>query len=251
MHYLKCCRPVPAGLLAVALTAFSAHAIDVYTDGHADIGVAYDAGALEPHWHLHSGAVVNGAPLGAEEEFAPSQLLAYVADPPIARPGGAQWDFLGTAAGNNIWFLPQNNTSGKPFLGIASEELDPADWNSLKLSLTGISGPAGGHFSLWQNGVFGPEVKMATSDGITGADGFFQTVGGHDHYNFGFTTPGVYYLTFRWDGSHKNDGEVTASDTFAFGVTAVPEPAATAAGTALALAAFGLWRRRSKSSPAT
>lgn len=36
-------------------------AADLYTSGHADIGVGYEAGALDPHWHLHQGTVVNGA----------------------------------------------------------------------------------------------------------------------------------------------------------------------------------------------
>lgn len=231
--------------LAGLLTANDAHAqVAVYTLGHADLGVGYDGG-LEPHWHIHSGATVNGSVLGGDAEFEPDELLAYVPHPAIARPPGAAWDFLGTAVGGSVWYLPQGNTSGWPFLGIASEELISSDWTSLTLSLKSVSGPAGGHFSLWQTGQFGnPQVKMATSDGITSADSFQLAVGGHDHFNFGFTEPGIYYVGLEWNGNHVTDGPQSASGTFAFGVTVVPEPGETAALAALGLVGFALWRRR-------
>lgn len=237
-------RLLPAACVAALAAAGTGLAAGVFTAGHGDIGVAYEDGALEPHWHLHPGAVVDGAPLAADEEYAPDGLVAWVADPSIARPPGAQWDFLGTASGSPLWFLPQALDPLKPFLGIASEELDPADWNSLKLSLVQFSGPDGGQFSLWQADLFGnPEVKMTTADGISGVDAVSLVPGGHGHFNYGFTAPGVYELEFQWDADHKTDGPVSATATFAFGVTAVPEP-----GPAALLALGGaalLWRRRS------
>ncbi len=233
--------------LAVSLASGSAHAaLSVYTLGHADIGVGYLTGiGLEPHWHVHAGATVNGSPLAADAEYEPTDLLAYVPPPSVPRPSGPAWNFLGNSAGAPVWFLPQGLDPAKPFLGIASEELDPADWNSLTLSLKSMTGPAGGHFSLWQTDTFGsPTVKMATSDGISGSDSFAMTVGGHDHYNYGFTAPGIYYVEFQWDGDHKTDGRFSATGTYAFGVTVVPEPGETAALAALGLAGFALWRRR-------
>ncbi|MBK9137902.1 MAG: choice-of-anchor M domain-containing protein [Verrucomicrobia bacterium] len=219
-------------------------AMSVYSLGHADIGVGYTtSGGLEPHWHLHSGATVNGSPLPADAEYEPDQLLAFVPNPSVPRPTGPMWDFLGNSAGDPLWYLPQSLQMTKPFLGIASEELNPDDWTSLKLSLVGMTGPTGGHFSLWQSGFSGPDVKMATSDGITGADSFSLVVGGHDHYNYGFTQPGVYYLDFKWDGVHVTDGPVSAEGRHAFGVTVVPEPGETAAVAGAVLAGFALWRR--------
>lgn len=219
----------------------------VYTSGHADIGVAYEGGAFEPHWHMHGDAVVNGAPLGVDSEFAPGDVLAFVPNPSISRPAGAQWDFLGTTAGSPLWFLPANNISGKPFLGIAAEELTPSEWSSLTLSLVGLSGPSGGQFSLWQTDAFGgPVVKMASSDGFSGADtmAVIPGQGGHDHYFYGFTKAGVYQVTLKWDGEHTSDGSISATETFAFGVTVVPEPADVAWLAALGLAAFAWQRRR-------
>lgn len=237
---------LPAVLVTACLLVPAAPAavVSEYSKGHGDIGIAYEDGAFEPHWHLHSGAVVDGSALGADEEYEPDALVALVPGPSIARPAGTQWDFLGVAAGEPFWFLPQNEDVNKPYLGIASEELTPADWTSLTLSLAGMSGPAGGHFSLWEIGTFGElTVKFATSDGITGADSFAQIVGSHAHYNWGFTKPGDYELTFRWDGVHSMDGAISAEGTFGF--TVVPEPGTYAAVFgALALGGAWLHRRR-------
>lgn len=229
--------PALLGVAGLSVPLQLLHAADLYESGHADIGVGYDAGALDPHWHAHGGTVVNGAPLPGDTEYAPDELVAFVPDPSINRPPGAQWDFLGTPAGSPLWFLPQGENPAKPFLGIASEELDPADWSSLTLSLAGFSGPAGGEFSLWQSDVFGtPVVGMATADGVDAGDRISMTVGGHDHFNYGFTQPGVYEITLQWDGVHQTDGPVTTSATYGFAVQAVPEPGTT---TLLVLGAMG------------
>lgn len=236
-----------AGLLiAGALSSLTAGAQSfIYSEGHGDIGIAYEGGAFEPHWHLHAGAAVNSSPLSEDAEYAPGDALAYVPNPSVSRPAGAQWDFLGTAAGSPLWTLPQSNTAGKPFLGIASEELTASEWSSLTLSLVGLSGPSGGHFSLWQGDAFGsPVVKMASSDGFSGADTMSMIPGGHDHYFFGFTEPGVYQVTLKWDGTHTGDGAISATETFAFGVTAVPEPGEVGVAVALGLGGLAWFRNR-------
>lgn len=212
-----------AGTLLIAVNLL--RGADVFSAGHGDIGVGYPEGELEPHWHLHAGTAVNGVPLAEEAEYVPDALIVYVPDPPVARPAGARWDFLGTPAGSPFWFLPQAEDAAKPFLGIARDELTPNDWTSLTLSLLSFSGPAGGEFSLWQADVFGsPVVGMATSDGVDAQDRVNLTRGGHGHYNFGFTQPGRYAVALRWDGVHQADGAVTASGSYGFTVQQVPEP---------------------------
>jgi surface-anchored protein len=219
-------RPPPVLLTALlACPLLPARAFSVLTAGHADIGVDYEEGELHPHWHLHGEAIVNGRPLAEEAEFAPDELLAYVSDPSAARPPGSPWDFLGTPAGSPLWVLPAVEDPAQPFIGLASEELTPADWTSLHLRLVQFAGPAGGHFSLWQADALGnPVVRMATSNGLDASDQFELTVGGHQHLNYGFTQPGLYELTFQWDGLHVADGPVSARATYAFGVTVIPEP---------------------------
>ncbi|MGF1678728.1 MAG: hypothetical protein ACFCUX_06000 [Candidatus Methylacidiphilales bacterium] len=50
----------------------------IYTSGHGDIGVGYDSvnEAFEPHWHMDAGAVIDGSPLVAGEEYEPDALMA-------------------------------------------------------------------------------------------------------------------------------------------------------------------------------
>jgi surface-anchored protein len=129
------------------------------------------------------------------------------------------------------WSLPKSNSGpggaaalNAPFLGIGSEELDPGDWTGdLSLTLTGMSGP--GVFSLWQDG-FSPTFFMSTFDGVSGADTISFTAGGHDHFNYGFTQPGLYEVTFEVAGTHSVDGFKTGSATYSFHVVGgyVPEP---------------------------
>ncbi len=183
----------------------------VYSGGHGDIGLAYAAGALELHGHIHAGSIINAAAIAADAEFAPSDFTILVPDPSVTRPSGATWDFIGSATGTPLWFLPQSQDPSKPFLGFGSEELIPSDWTSgLNLTLDGVQGP--GQFSIWQNGAFGtPTVRMSTADGISSSDRILLSAGGHAHYNLGFTAPGLYEVTFTASGVHAMDGPV--SDT--------------------------------------
>lgn len=233
---------IPAALIA---TLAASRAASIYTADHGDLGIAYEGGALEPHYHLGPAAIVDGSPVGNAPdgmEFEPDELITFVAGPSVPRPGGAQWNFLGSPSGDPIWFLTQAEDPGKPFFGIASEELTPGDWTVLSLSLTAMNGPAGGHFSLYQTDGFGsPVVQFATSDGISGADSYNLIIGGHAHHNWAFTEPGIYELEFTVSGTHATDGFKTASATYTFGVTKVPEPGTTALGL---LAAGALLRRR-------
>ncbi len=235
-------------LLSISgLAALPASGAALYTAGHGDIGLAYEAGALDPHVHLHDGTIVDGVPINNPpdgEEYAPEDVLIFVSNPSVARPAGAQWDFIGNSAASPVWFLPQTEDPAKPWLGIASEELDPLDWTGpLTIKLTGMTGPGGGHFSLYENDAFGnPVVAFATSDGITGADSIGHTAGAHDHFNYAFTQPGIYELTFTFSGVHAVDGAQSASATYFFGVT-VPEPSTALLSLGM-LAGLTLRRRR-------
>ncbi len=60
-------------LAAVLVFPNQSDAQAIYSSGHGDIGAAYDSvnKEFETHWHLHTGAVVNGTPLVAGDEYAP------------------------------------------------------------------------------------------------------------------------------------------------------------------------------------
>jgi surface-anchored protein len=201
-----------------------------YTAGHADIGLVLEGPEqLFLHYHFGVGsAILDGLPATAlNEELAPSEAYVRVSDATIVFPGAV--DFLGTASGDPIWVLPQGNTPGVPFFGFATAELNPMQFTSAGFRLSGMSGPAGGNFALFQQPSFGPpNVFMRTNDGINPLVDFLpSTVGGHDHYNFAFTKVGIYDLEIEGFATTGAGMTLTDSGSFRFLVgsaTAIPEP---------------------------
>jgi surface-anchored protein len=153
------------------------------------------------------------------------------------RPAGSAWDPIGNDVGDDVWYLPQGNIAGTPFLGLATEELDPNDWDGgMTWEVISVTGP--GQFSLWQNGAPNPNFFVSSVDGLP--DSFTRGIGGHDHYNYGFTALGTYDVTFQVSATHVSDG--FQSDTATFRFTAVPEPGSFAA--LASLSAIGMLVRR-------
>lgn len=220
-----------ACLAAVLVFPNHSDAQPIYSSGHGDLGVGYEFGELHPHWHLGPGAVVGGAPLDVDAEYEPADLIALVPNPPSARPSGVEYDIIGVSAGADTWVLPQTGAVGRPDLGLATEELDFADWTTqIRFELTAFAGP--GDFTLYRMVSGSPVFYMATSDGVSSSDFRLLSPGGHQHYNWVFTDPGVYDLTLTISGTHAVDGFKTATETFTFNV--IPEPST------YALAALGL-----------
>jgi surface-anchored protein len=225
-----------AGLPATAATL---------TSGHVDmIGIAYDGTNFEPHSHAEPNAIVDGNPVGNAPdgvEYAPGDLIVQV-NSTTTRASGAEWSLIGVASGVSYNLLHETDIPGKPFVGIGAEELTAGDWldGEIKIKLTGMTGPAGGHFSLYQGSVT-PNFFMSTVDGITAADVFVLDldVEDHAHFNWGFTEEGTYDLTFEISGTHTVDGPKAASATYSFSV--IPEPSSALLG---AFGALALLRRR-------
>jgi len=239
-------------LLPLHLTFLVASAsAAVYTSGHGDLGVGYAAGEFDLHVHLHQGAVVDGSPLLTDTEFEAGDIHIFVPNPSVPRPGNPAFNALGITSGQPLWFLPKSQVPTKPFLGIASEELTPADWTgNIQLRLTAVSGSgvdAGGFVTLWDTDTFGePEFLWTSFGGLDATDTLTSITGSHAHFNFGFTKPGLYDLTVEATGLHKVDGAISTTGTFQFAVvTPVPEPTTGLWGlTMLGFAATSRLRRR-------
>ena len=147
------------------------------------------------------------------------------------------------AAGATLHFVPQSNTAGLPYLGIATEELALGDWvGDITFTLGTVVSPSGsGHFSLWQNG-FTPSFFWSTNDvgGTVNADNTLDMAPEqHDHFNYGFSEEGLWSIDITVSGNHVTDGLVSTTETFSFNV--VPEPSSALLGT---LGALGLLARR-------
>lgn len=122
---------------------------------------------------------------------------------------------LGTV-GSPLWLLSQNNIFGTNFLGkraIFAPGLfqtrigsfyTPSAAGSISLRLVSAAGTgpaAGGVFAMWESELGNFTWYFDTSDGI-GPDDERPTipVAAHSHFNWGFTKPGSYDLTFEAKG---------------------------------------------------
>lgn len=215
-------RPGRKGLVAVALLAalcLPPAGAAVYTEGHADYGLAYSGGALDFHFHAE-GATVDGIERD-DEEFALEDVVTRVTqDAMLTLP--VDFPALGADSGASVWVLPEVNDPALPFAGLATEELSAAEWGDLSFALGTVASPSGsGHFALWQSGSFGELLlRMSTAD--PGPDTLDLLPGSHAHYNWGFTEAGIWEIEFIVSGTHVTDGFKSTSGTLVFEV--VPEP---------------------------
>ena len=202
---LRIMRCVFTGL-AIAL---SCHCHDAWAD------------AYELELHLHSAEV-------EPEEFAASDaLLPVKAAAKGNRPAGSQFDFIGVAAGQSFWRLPKSQNPALLFLSIGTEELAPADFDStITWSLSSVTGsgggPAPGVFSMWDVDDFGGVVPlMSSSSGAGTPNSLVVSAGGHYHYNYGFTAPGLYNVAFAATATLSaalGGGPVSGTAVYSFGV---------------------------------
>lgn len=102
--------------------------------------------------------------------------------------------------GDALWVLPQSENPEVLHLGISGAGLPGGTFaRDLELRLIEVRGP--GAFYLWQAGAFGEfDLRMNSADGVSGDDQVAVPVGGHAHYNWGFTTNGIYEIVFQASG---------------------------------------------------
>jgi len=129
-------------------------------------------------------------------------------------------------AGQPFWILPQAQNPNLLYLGINVERIPGGIFSGpVSIQLKRLEGP--GYFMVWQ--ATGPgqfNIRINTRDGISASDGFQPLVGGHEHYNWGFSTTGVYCVTYQAVG--RRIGETTnitsLESTFVFHVLPLPPP---------------------------
>jgi surface-anchored protein len=215
---------------AIALASIGLPSVAVAEKTIADhtrinIDIQYDA---DMGWHLASFDDFSGDPYEANEIllYANSMARQIVPDDPA-------YAFLGAAPGTTVWVLPQAWDPNTLSMSVTSEsvahdtfasyyESDPrvqqaAAW--VKLTLKRVHGP--GDMSVWQYDQYGqPVVWMATSDGISDDDAIFNQLGLDADFNFAFTAPGIYRVTFQASAylPGQNDPIHSGEVTYRFGV---------------------------------
>jgi len=206
---LKAAGALAAGNQTVASEAVTfvfhvrAAAPTLIAEGEIDFEVAYEDGALGM-------GLLDEA---AEREYAPADVI--LVSQPAARqvvPSNAEFRFLGTP-GSAAYVLPQDETEGLLFLGIAGDEIEAGVFadETVRLELVSVSGP--GEFALYDVDSFGsPTVFMNTRDGISSADVFPITVGSHTHVNWAFSQSGEYQISFKASGTPMADNQPVESE---------------------------------------
>jgi len=238
---------VASAISAMAVHSPIANAQPIYSSGHGDVGAGYvdTEQEFEPHWHLGSGAVVDGVSLSDEAEFEPGDLVAQTSATRTSPSGLA--GAIGVPDGTTIYTA--GSATYQPNLGFSVEELSPGDWTgNVTLTLSGWTIPSGAGFSVFSTNLSGTsvtDVVFSTVDpSVTFADNSLPMVpGDHVHFDWGFTDVGNYDLEFTWTGTHATDGLISTTDTFR--VQVVPEPSTVAMlGLALLIVLATLRRRR-------
>jgi len=129
-------------------------------------------------------------------------------------------------AGAPFWILPQSQNPALLYLGINVERVPFGVFSGpISIRLKQFEGP--GYFVVWQ--ATGPgqyNIRINTRDGLSAADTFQPLIGAHEHFNWGFSTTGVYCATFQAVG--RRIGETTditsLESTFLFHVLPLPPP---------------------------
>jgi surface-anchored protein len=204
--------PIVALLLALAAGPRAFALCIQFTEGHVDLlGVTWNSSSNQ---------------LNLMADDANSGLLYASNQCVVICPESMKFTLpAGTPLGNEgdpLWILPQNPYTGVPYVGISAETVPAGVFNgSFNLKLTRLEGP--GQFIVWQAGSFGSiDVKLDTRDGIGPNDYLTLPVGGHAHYNWGFTTNGVYRAYFQASGVRVGQSANTVSPETPFTFHVLP-----------------------------
>jgi surface-anchored protein len=237
-NFLRSASVGQLGLAVIFTATPNLDAQTVLTEGHTDVGIAYEDNA----WNLHIGQHEANPPA----EYAPNEAILQVGAPAQTTvPANPVFSFLG-APGSTVYVLPQVANPSLLFLGFGTEELPSGLFRNdqVTLSLRAVSGP--GEFSVYDVGTFGtPNVFMNSGDGITSTDSLVLLAGGHQHVNWAFSAPGTYQVDLEATGIFLADSQFTTSGPVIYTFEVVPEPSALwllELG-ALGFFAFARWRK--------
>lgn len=182
----------------------------VLKSGEADIEVAYESGELE--FHVHDEVT--------QIEFDPAHAALQAGPGSSQRvPDDPDFRFLGQP-GDRVYVLPQDETEGVLFLGLAAGEVSQGVFagDRLEVQLINLDGP--GTMAVYDVSEFGkPTVFVDSGDGVTAADRIPVTAGAHAHRNWAFSAPGVYRVALQAKGTLVSGGEIRSqAATFLFEV---------------------------------
>jgi surface-anchored protein len=201
---------------------------DLREAGHYDLAVNYTlAGGWEVYAYDHAD----------QGRLDPRTTILAIDDRGLAAvPAGGEFAFLG-GPGDPVWVFPEVYDPELVYLGIGAPLLQRGLFSgglsnrgqvTMQLAAVTGSGPAsGGGLVMWQS-AFPPRVQFSTVDGIGEEDQLDRiTANFHAHYNWGFTAPGLYRVSFEFSGTllpEHGGGETGTTATFQFAVGDISDP---------------------------
>ncbi len=119
-----------------------------------------------------------------------------------------QITFFSATPGAPVWILPQSQNTALPYVGISAEDVPDGVFDGpIRFELISVEGP--GNFFAWANSGASqpPIIKFICTNGIVSTQYNVMTplIGSHEHYNWGFSTNGLYRVTFRCVGQRLGE----------------------------------------------
>lgn len=206
-------QPRWMGLALILLTGSVAGAQVAYLDHqHLDIRLEYNPEA-EGTNRLNLLIRYNATSEVGMDYFVVSNSQVYIvggAQAQLTIPNNPDYYFLG-APGSPVWILPQSQNLTLPYVGTSAEEIPLGVFDGpLRMELMAVEGPARNFFA-WANTGAGlpPVIKYIATNGVVVPEynALTPLTGSHEHYNWGFSTNGLYRITLRAVGQRL--GETT------------------------------------------
>ena len=226
-------------MAAYFLGVMPAPAVTSLSEGHVDIfEVHYDSSVVPAEFGLHIHDHDSG------NHFEPGNVILQVNEASyFTSPTG-----LAGVLGASAYILPSTQEVGMLYGGISADgPLGEFQNNRFRIHMISSSSGNPGNFALYRFNSRGAlEVGLQSLGGSVVVSEVTVPIGGHEHWNWGFSAPGIYTFEFKGLGTKSVDLSIleTAPEIFTFHV--IPEPSSGAlvlAGMAVVLAVRRMRRR--------
>ena len=201
----------------VLVNAGTVLAVTTLSDGHIDVfEVHYDSSVSPTEFALHIHDHVSKA------HFEPADVILQVNESSyFASPAGLI-SILGSAA----YILPATEESDMLYGGVAATgPIGVFQSDRFKIQMVSAGSANPGNFSMYRFSSAGDlQVGLQSIGGSVSVNEVTIPIGGHEHWNWGFSAPGTYTFQLQGLGVKSTDSSIlgTALELFTFNV--IPEP---------------------------
>lgn len=211
-------RKTILSLLAAVVAPIPLPAVTTLSTGHVDIfEVHYDATAIPSEFALHI------HDHDTETHFEPADTLIQVNESALFTSPSALSGVLGAEA----YILPATQEDGMLYGGVASVGPLGVFQNnrfSIRMVSAGTDNP--GNFILYRfTGGGALQVGLQSLGSSVATPEFTVPINGHEHWNWGFSAPGIYTFEFKGIGTQLFDLSVLETPAELFTFQVIPEPA--------------------------